>query len=68
VIKLSDSVPLLKGESNFDVWREALRRFMNAEDLDLWSVVTSTSVSPISAPLAIPTDDEVRTIIEEELG
>lgn len=66
--KIRDTVPLLKGEVNFDVWRDSLRRYMNAVDLGLWPVVTGVTSSPISEPLKVPTDDTVRNTIVSEQG
>lgn len=66
--KIRNTVPLLKGEVNFDVWRDGLRRYMNAADLDLWPVVTGVTSSPISEPLKVPTDDTIRNNIVTEQG
>jgi hypothetical protein len=66
--KITDTVPKLKGESNFDNWRHDLQLFIDHKDLDLWPVLTGTVVAAIDAPLPTPSEREVRQTLADELG
>ncbi|OOQ87280.1 hypothetical protein PEBR_17643 [Penicillium brasilianum] len=67
-LKLTDTVSSLKGEANFAVWRDSLRRFINASDFDLWPVITGALTCSIDEPLNVPSDEDVRHSISAETG